>query len=76
MSVLNCPIGPRERVCADELKAATGLTTDADLVRAAAYHFAVFVLGSRAVDTDLFRLRGAGKRSAGTVRGAGTLRLL
>ena len=68
VSVLDCPISPRERLVCDELKAATGLETDSDLVRTGLYHWAVFVLGPAEVDTETFRLRGAGKRPAATAQ--------
>jgi hypothetical protein len=51
-----CPIGPRERICCDDLKSALGLATDANLLRTALYHYAVFVLGAGHVETALFRL--------------------
>jgi len=56
-SVLTCPLGPRDRIVADDIKAACGIDTDANLVRSALYHFAVFTLGRAAVDTRSFRVR-------------------
>jgi hypothetical protein len=47
----------RDRLVIDDVKAATGLDSDANFLRSAAYHFAVHVLGAGAVDTGLFQLR-------------------
>ena len=61
-----CPVTVRDRIVCDDVKAAVGLDSDPNLVRTALYHFAVFVLGAEAVDTDSFRLRQkAGKRQRG-----------
>jgi hypothetical protein len=69
-STLNCPLQVRERLICDDLKAAVGITSDADLVRAALYHFTrqVWGMARRDVDVDLFRLQGAGKRAAGMLK--------
>ena len=61
---LHCPIRVADRIVCDDLKAAVQLETDSDLVRAALYHLAVFVLGHAAVSTETFRLRGAGQQPA------------
>jgi len=65
-------ISVRDRIMCDELKAACALDGDANLVRAALFHFACFVLGKAAVDCGTFALRGAGRsrrrQSAGIVR--------
>jgi len=45
------------------VKAATALDTDANFVRAAAYYFAIFVLGQAAVPTTSFLLRTRSKGS-------------
>lgn len=65
VSDLWCPVGPRERVACDDIKAALALDSDANLMRTALYNLAVHALGAGHVDTDLFRLHSyRGKRSA------------
>lgn len=56
VSDLWCPIGPRERIACDDMKAKLALDSDANLVRTALYHYAIFVLGQSEVDCELFRL--------------------
>jgi hypothetical protein len=55
--MLCCPIGIRERIACDEMRATLGLDSDANLVRTALYAYSVFVLGASSVDADLFRLQ-------------------
>ncbi len=67
MTIACCPVTPRERLLLEDVKAACALDSDANLVRSAIYHFAIFVLGARNVNVDMLRLRVPG-RTGRTVR--------
>lgn len=60
VSVLTCPVLPRERLALDEMKAQTGVASDADLVRVALYRFAAHL--DVRTDTSLFAVRGGTHR--------------
>lgn len=60
VKTLNCPVLPRERDAVDAMKAATGLTSDGDLVRVALYRLAAHL--DVATDTALFAVR-SGRRA-------------
>lgn len=55
VGTLTVAIGPRERDCCDAMKAATGIATDADLVRLALYRLAAHL--DQHTDTALFACR-------------------
>ena len=57
LMTLCCPIGPRERIACDDMRAVLALDNDVNLVRTALHFYAEFVLGKAAVDTGLFALR-------------------
>lgn len=66
VSVLDCAIGPRERIACDDMKAMLAIDSDANLVRTALHFYAEFVLGKEHVDVNLFRLHSkAGPRLKG-----------
>ena len=56
VSLLCCPVTVRERLLCDELRAACGITSDANLVRMALYHWARFQKPGQ-VDTRMFARR-------------------
>ena len=68
VSTLTLDLDVSDREVVDAVMKATGIQTGEDFLRAASYHLAVFVLGGRAVTTDTFRLRGAGKRAVGSLK--------
>jgi hypothetical protein len=53
---IGCELSLRERDAVDEMKARTGILTDANLVRTALYRFAAHV--NVDADTGLFAVRG------------------
>lgn len=56
-NLLTVPVNEYERVLCDDIKRSTSLDSDANLLRAALYYFATFVLGHGAVATSAFRLQ-------------------
>jgi hypothetical protein len=55
--MLCCPIGLRERIACDDMRAQLAIDSDANLVRSAMHFYAEFVLGKGAVDVNLFGLQ-------------------
>jgi hypothetical protein len=60
LSVVTCPLSPREREALDQAKASLGLASDANAMRTALY--GLCVQADVNLDTNLFRLRGQSKR--------------
>jgi hypothetical protein len=55
--MLCCPIGLRERLAVDDMRAQLAIDSDANLVRSALHFYAEFILGRGAVDVELFALQ-------------------
>jgi hypothetical protein len=68
VAMLSCPIGVRERIACDDMRAALAIDSDANLVRSALHFYAEFVLGKGAVDVNLFSLQTRRERAKRRVR--------
>jgi hypothetical protein len=62
VSTITCPINALEREAVDEMKSMLGLTADANLMRAALYHYAAWLEPN--INTSLFVIRRASDRVA------------
>ena len=61
VSTVSVALGPREQLAVQDMKAMTGIGSDADLLRTALYRFAAHL--DQGTDTSLFAIRGATKRT-------------